>query len=96
MADIVLAILASNALFAFIQFLIQRHDQRKQSPERMMLKALGEDRLSVLLKDWLHADVRTATEWKTITALYKGYKALGGNDGIDKLYAEAKEIPTTE
>lgn len=96
MADIVLAILASNALFAFIQFLIQRHDQRKQSPERIMLKALGEDRLSVLLKDWLHADVRTATEWKTITALYKGYKALGGNDGIDKLYAEAKEIPTTE
>ena len=96
MTDIVLAILASNALFAFIQFLIQRHDQRKQSPERMMLKALGEDRLAVLLKDWLHADVRTATEWKTITALYKGYKALGGNDGIDKLYAEAKEIPTTE
>lgn len=96
MTDIILAILASNALFAFIQFLIQRHDQKKQSPERMMLKALGEDRLSVLLKDWLHADVRTATEWKTITALYKGYKALGGNDGIDKLYAEAKEIPTTE
>lgn len=96
MTDIVLAILASNALFAFIQFLIQRHDQKKQSPERMMLKALGEDRLTVLLKDWLHADVRTATEWKTITALYKGYKALGGNDGIDKLYAEAKEIPTTE
>jgi preprotein translocase subunit YajC len=96
MTDIVLAILASNALFAFIQFLIQRHDQKKQSPERMMLKALGEDRLAVLLKDWLHADVRTATEWKTITALYKGYKALGGNDGIDKLYAEAKEIPTTE
>ena len=96
MTEIVLAILASNALFAFIQFLIQRHDSKKQSPERMMLKALGEDRLAVLLKDWLHADVRTATEWKTITALYKGYKALGGNDGIDKLYAEAKDIPTTE
>lgn len=96
MQEIVLAILASNALFAFVQFMIIRHDQKKQSPERMMLKALGEDRLWILLKDWLHADVRTATEWKTITAMYKGYKALGGNDGIDKLYKEASEIPTTE
>ena len=96
MQDIILAILASNALFAFVQFMITRHDQKKQSPERMMLKALGEDRLWILLKDWLHADVRTATEWKTITAMYKGYKALGGNDGIDKLYKEASEIPTTE
>lgn len=96
MQEIVLAILASNALFAFIQFMITRHDQKKQSPERMMLKALGEDRLWTLLKDWLHADVRTVAEWKTITAMYKGYKALGGNDGIDKLYKEASEIPTTE
>lgn len=92
-------------IFLFAQFLITRHDAKeealkkesdKNSPVNIAVRALCEDRLATLLKDWLHADVRTARDWKTITALYKGYKALDGNDGIDKLYQDASELATTE
>lgn len=93
---IFIAILASNGLFTFIQFLISRHDAKKETPERIMLKALGADRLGVLLRDWMHNDVRPASEWKTISDLYDGYIALGGNSEIKKLFKEAQDIPTTE
>jgi hypothetical protein len=94
--SIILGMLASNGLFAFITFLISRHDQKKETPERIMLKALGADRLGVLLRDWMHSDIRLASEWKTIEDLYDGYIKLGGNSEIKKLYQEAKDIPTTE
>jgi hypothetical protein len=94
--SIILGMLASNGLFAFITFLISRHDQKKETPERIMLKALGADRLGVLLRDWMHSDIRLASEWKTIEDLYDGYIALGGNSEIKKLYQEAQDIPTTE
>lgn len=94
--EIMLAVLGANALFSFIQFLITRHDQKKESPERIMLRALGEDRLGVLLRDWLHSDERLADDWRIIENLYDGYTALKGNGEIKKLYAEAKELKTTE
>ena len=94
--SIILGMLASNGLFAFITFLISRHDQKKETPERIMLKALGADRLGVLLRDWMHSDIRLASDWKTIEDLYNGYIALGGNSAIKKLYEEAQDIPTTE
>lgn len=94
--QIFLAILGAEALFKFIEFLINRHDKNKVSPERLMLKALGADRLYVLLCDWKHADERPASEWETIDNLYTGYKALDGNGEITKLYNECKEIETTD
>lgn len=93
---IVIAILGSNALWEFVKWAIDRRDSKKQSPERLMLKALGEEKLGKLLRKWLHSDVRTADDWRIIEALYEGYKALGGNGEIKKLYEEAKQIPTTE
>lgn len=93
---IVIAILGSNALWEFVRWLIDRRDSKKQSPERLMLKALGEEKLGKKLRNWLHSDVRTADDWRIIEALYEGYKALGGNGEIKKLYEEAKQIPTTE
>ena len=94
--EVIIVVLGSNAIWTFIQYLIDRHDKQKETPERIMLRALGEDRLGVLLRDWLHSDVRTATDWKIIDALYKGYDALGGNGEIKILYKEASEIHTTE
>ncbi len=94
--QIFIAILGAEALFRFIEYLIDRHDRKKETPERLMLKALGADRLGVLLRDWMHSDVRTASDWKIIEDLYTGYRALDGNSEIKKLYEEAKEIPTTE
>lgn len=94
--EIMIAVLGANALFSFIQFLITRHDEKKESPERIMLRALGEDRLGILLRDWLHSDVRLADDWRIIENLYEGYKALKGNGEIKKLYEEAEELKTTE
>lgn len=96
MVEIAIAVLGANALFSFIQFLITRHDEKEESPERIMLRALGEDRLGVLLRDWLHSDERLADDWRIIENLYDGYTALKGNGEIKKLYEEAKELKTTE
>lgn len=94
--EIMIAVFGANALFSFIQFLITRHDEKEESPERIMLRALGEDRLGVLLRDWLHSDERLADDWRIIENLYDGYTALKGNGEIKKLYEEARELKTTE
>ena len=93
---ILLGILASNALFTFIQFLITRHDQKKDTAEKRALRNILARDLSVDLKEWLHADVRTADDWEIIYNNFKSYEELGGNGKIHKLYDECKEIPTTE
>ncbi len=89
-------IFGSNVLFEMIKWCVERRDKKKESPERLMLRALGEDRLGVLLRDWMHNDVRLADDWRIIDNLYDGYKALGGNGEIKKLYEEAVTIRTTE
>lgn len=95
-AELVIVVLGSNALFEFVKWLVERHDKKKQSPERIALRALCEDRLGVLLRDWLHADVRTADDWRIIENLYDGYTGLEGNGEIKKLFLEAQQVPTTE
>lgn len=94
--QIIIAVLGADALFRFIEWLVERLDKKKVSPERLMLRALGSDRLEEKLRKWKHADVRTADEWANIDLLYEGYVALGGNGSIRKLYEECKEIETTE
>ena len=89
-------VLGSNVLFEFIKWIVERLDKKKQSPERLMLKALGEEKLGKMLRKWMHSDVRLADDWRIIEALYTGYMALGGNGEIRKLYEEAKGVPTTE
>lgn len=89
-------VLGSNVLFEFIKWIVDRIDSKKSSPERMMLRALGEEKLGKKLRNWLHSDTRTADDWRIIEALYEGYRALGGNGEIKKLYEEAKSVPTTE
>lgn len=96
---VLLGILASNALFTFIQFLITRHDENKNSPTKQALLALCSERLESLLRKWIHADAeeRTASRWATITYLYNAYHALKGNGDIEALYNVAKDLkPTTE
>lgn len=100
---ILLGILASNALFTFIQFLITRHDNKKKeeqdSPIKDALLALCSERLESLLRKWIHTDAedRTASRWATIAYLYNAYHALKGNGDIEALYNVAKDLkPTTE
>ena len=94
--EILIGVFGANALFSFVEFLITRHDKKKESPEKLMLRALGEDRLGILLRDWLHSDERLADDWRIIENLYEGYTALDGNGEIKKLYEEAKDLKTTE
>lgn len=91
-----IAILGCNALFEFIRYLIDRHDKKKESPERIALRALCEDRLDQMLHEWLHADVRKADTWRIIENMYTGYHELEGNGEIKKLYQEASDLKTTE
>lgn len=94
---ILLGILASNALFTFIQFLITRHDSKKKTPEKEALLALCSERLESLLRKWIHLDAeeRTASRWATIKYLYSAYKALDGNGDIEALYALASDLKAT-
>lgn len=96
LTEIVIAVLGSNALIELIKYLIERHDKKKESPEQIALRALCEDRLGILLRDWLHADSRLADDWRIIENLYNGYTALEGNGEIKKLYFEASDLKTTE
>lgn len=91
---IVVAVLGSSALVEFIKWIAERHDNN--TPERLALRALCEDRLGILLRAWLHEDVRLADDWRIIENLYEGYKALEGNGEIRKLYEEASDLKTTE
>ena len=91
---IIVAVLGSNSLIEFIKWLIKRHDN--DTPERIMLRALGEEKLGKMLRRWLHADERLADDWRIIENLYQGYTALGGNGEIKKLYLEASDLKTTE
>lgn len=94
--QLIIAVLGADAIFKFIEWLVERLDKKKVSPERMMLRALGSDKLEEKLKKWKHSDERTADEWENIEALYAGYKALGGNGKIKKLFEECAEIETTD
>lgn len=94
--QLIAIVLGSNALFEFIKWVFERIDEKKDSPERIALRALCEDRLGVLLRDWLHSDVRLADDWCVIDNLYAGYTACEGNGEIAVLYKEASEIKTTE
>ena len=93
---IVVAILGSNALVELIKWIAERRDRKKETPERIMLRALGEEKLGKMLRKWLHADERLADDWRIIENLYDGYRALGGNGEIKKLYEEASQLKTTE
>lgn len=91
---IIVAVLGSNVLVEIIRIIAERTG--KETPERIALRALCEDRLGILLRAWLHDDVRLADDWRIIENLYTGYKALEGNGEIKKLYEEASDLKTTE
>ena len=95
---LVLAIVTGNAaIFGFIQYLIDRHDRRRVTPEKQALLALCSERCESLLNKWIHYDdkERTVARWAAIKNLYNAYKALGGNGDIEVLYTIAVELKPT-
>lgn len=93
-ATIIIAVLGSNVIVELIRIIAEKVG--KETPEKIAIRALCEDRLGVLLRDWLHSDVRLADDWRIIENLYTGYRVLDGNGEIKKLFSEASELKTTE
>ena len=92
--ELIAIVLGSNLVAEIVREIIKR--MKKESPEQIALRALCEDRLGILLRGWLHDDVRLADDWRIIENLYTGYTALDGNGEIRKLYQEASDLKTTE
>lgn len=87
--------LFGGGFFAFLQFLIKRHDEKKDSPIKMALLALCSERLESLLYKWINGDEHAVARWVAIQKLHKAYLSLGGNSEIQALYDIAKEIKPT-
>ena len=82
---VISGMLASGALFAFLQFLITRHDNKKKekkeeeqqkeleerlAPLRKALLALCSERLESLLRKWIHADAEDRAASRWATIAY--------------------------
>lgn len=98
LTQILIAVLGADALFKFIEWIIERRDKKKTSPEKQALLALCSERCESLLHKWLKSDAedRSAARWTAIKNLYNAYRALGGNGEVETLYLLACEIKPKE
>lgn len=84
------------ALVMFVQFLVSRHDKKKenQSVERKALRYIMlyiiQERSKELISDGSATmdDVRSLREWHEVY-----HQGLGGNGDADKLMAEVDKLP---
>ena len=100
MAQIIAAVIGSNALFAFIQFLINRYDRKKekQSNEtkgmRDMILGLGHDKLLYLTDKYAERGGITQKERRNLKYLYDPYIKLGGNGDCQIGYETCEKLQT--
>lgn len=94
------AIVGSNAIFAFLQFLINRHDKKKekQSDEtkgmRDMILGLGHDKLLYLTDKFAERGGITQKERRNLKYLYDPYVRLGSNGDCEVGYKTCEKLPT--
>ena len=99
-SQVIAAIIGSNALFAFVQFLINRHDRKKekQSNEtrgmRNMILGLGHDKLLYLTDKFAERGGITQKERRNLKYLYDPYIGLGGNGDCQIGYETCEKLPT--
>ena len=99
-SQVIVAIIGSNALFAFIQFLINRHDRKKekQSNEtkgmRDMILGLGHDKLLYLTDKFAERGGITQKERRNLKYLYDPYTRLGGNGDCEIGYKTCEKLQT--
>lgn len=106
--EIAIAVLGADALFHFIEWLIDRRDRKKKSPEveaiktkiddiEGALKSILAENLNKSLNEWIHSDVRSHITWDIIADQYVYYHdKFKGNHGIEQLFEVAKDVPPTE
>lgn len=99
-SQVIITIIGSNALFAFVQFLINRHDRKKekQSNEtrgmRNMILGLGHDKLLYLTDKFAERGGITQKERRNLKYLYDPYIGLGGNGDCQIGYETCEKLPT--
>lgn len=92
MNGIIIAVIGSQAVFSFVQFLIMRHDQKKSTLEKAVL-AILRDRLLHLCNKYIAEGEIGLREEEAFTKLYEAYTSLGGNSFVKDLYATVIELP---
>lgn len=98
--QILVAIIGSNALFTFVQFLITRHDNTKnalsqhEKAQNDMLIGLGHDKLLYLTDKFVQRGGITLKERRNLDYLYKPYHAAGGNGDCQIGYEACEKLPT--
>lgn len=97
--QIIIAIFTSNALFAFIQFLISRHDKKKaaenaaETAQSRMILGLGHDRILSLTDKYVRRGGITLKEKRNLEYLYQPYRALHGNGDCEIGYNACAKLP---
>ena len=97
--EIIAAIIGSNALFAFLQYLITRHDMReakkndKDSLQSKMILGLGHDKLLHLTSKYVRRGGITLKEKQNLRYLYVPYKEMGGNGDCEIGYNACAKLP---
>ena len=98
--QILVAIIGSNALFTFVQFLITRHDNAKnalsqhEKAQNDMLIGLGHDKLLYLTDKFVQRGGITLKERRNLDYLYKPYHVAGGNGDCQIGYEACEKLPT--
>lgn len=100
--DHIITVCLTGGIFAFIEFLINRHDRRKSelyvkisdiTPLKEALMAILQDRLEHLMRVYIEKGEISITQFKALQTMLKAYEGLDGDDFIHDLWAEVKLLP---
>lgn len=89
MVTIIISVLGSSGLWAFLQ----KKSERKDA-SRLMLLGLGHDRIITLCEKYISRGSLSHDEYENLYEyLYKPYKEMGGNGTAERLMEEVKKLP---
>ena len=94
-STLVIAVIGSNAIFSFLQFLIARHDKNTE-PETRLLLGIGHDRICYLCLKAIQRGYTTPDEIDNISQIYQPYTDLGGNGSGKEMYQRFLRLPIKE
>lgn len=103
MEAIIVAIFASQGLWALVLYLVQRKDKKKDKEDEelknqsAMLLGLGHDRIIYLGSEYIKKGFVTEAEFENLNKyLYEPYRNLGGNGTAEKIMEDIKNLPLKE
>lgn len=98
--EIILSVLVSSGVLAAVAKWATSHIEKSLKASREHDKAVQDglramlcDRMQQLARMCIHDDYASVKDRETFEAMYKSYKALGGNGIVDGIRAELFELP---